>query len=624
MNQLEKTMNTIESVAKGLDRGLVYIKEDFTVGAYSRLAKEITGIILSRDKSHDKGRIEEGDLVIVVTNELGNDDGLTIQDLELLNIHDPSIKEGDAVIAVGVYKNKKIQAAYKFASSYMPKEIMRLSLRYLGFNIVAEIDSGHNEISISVNNNTYVMKYLEAIGHMVVCDRNNGKVKFFQEKGYSFRQEEVGTLLRGKPFLEKKSKGEYEQEELFTGKTIYELFKGDAFIEVVKEVMNLEDGESISNVYEIYKRPLYCHLVRVKLNNDNDGVYVFLQDYDIVSNKRVSKDMMNQEIERLRRKRLDRQASGIEDEFGDLIGNDSEMIAVKRLAYRASRNKSNVLITGESGTGKSMLARQIHNAQMPDAPFVEVCCNAISHSLIESELFGYVAGAFTGASEKGKAGYFEEANGGTIFLDEIGDLPPEIQIKLLHVIQNKRIYRVGDTKPIDVDVRIISATNRELEKEIQKGNFREDLYYRIGVFPIHMPPLRKRKKDLYFLANNILERCCKQYGFELKQLSQEAINDIMAYPWMGNVRELENIIERAVNICDDKIIYSEHLMLPHIHESALTLREKLNIEEKRIIMETLDKNKGDRKKTIEELGISKASFYQKMREYKFLDKQSLY
>lgn len=379
--------------------------------------------------------------------------------------------------------------------------------------------------------------------------------------------------------------------------------------------MGQENGSGLKNVYEIHKRPLYCHLVRVKVDGGGDGVYVFIQDSDIVESQPASKDVMIAELEKLRRKREEQGADFKSDQFSGLTGNGKEMMTVKHMAYKASQNRFNVIITGESGTGKSMLARMIHDAQMPNAPFVEVCCNAISPTLFESELFGYVPGAFTGASAKGKAGYFEEADGGTIFLDEIGDIPPEIQIKLLHAIQNKRIYRVGDTRPIDVNVRIISATNRELEKEIEKGSFREDLYYRIGVFPIHIPPLRERKKDLYFLANEILEKCCKRYSLGSKQLSWEAINDIMEYPWMGNVRELENIIERAASICDGSLIYSEHLLLSGTPaKEAVTLKEKLAVEERRIIKDALYKNNYDKAKTIEELGISRASFYQKVRE----------
>ena len=175
-----------------------------------------------------------------------------------------------------------------------------------------------------------------------------------------------------------------------------------------------------------------------------------------------------------------------------------------------------------------------------NAPFVEVNCNSIPVTLFESELFGYVGGAFTGANPNGKMGFFEAASGGTIFLDEVGELPMDIQVKLLHVLQNKSIYRIGSAKPIDVDVRVIVATYKNLEESISMGEFREDLYYRINVFPIEIPPLRDRKQDIYLLINHILTEFCNRYEMPMKQFSEEALEVLESYDWPGNVRELEN------------------------------------------------------------------------------------
>ena len=303
--------------------------------------------------------------------------------------------------------------------------------------------------------------------------------------------------------------------------------------------------------------------------------------------------------------------------LNDFIGRNPSMAEVKRLAYKASQTMFNVIITGESGTGKSRLAKNIHNMGNPGAPFVEVNCNAIAPSLFESELFGYAPGAFTGAATGGKAGFFEEANGGTIFLDEIGEIPPDIQVKLLHVLQNKRIYRVGSSKPIDVNVRVITATNRNLEEEVRQGRFRQDLYYRINVFPICIPPLRQRKDDLYVLINSILSDICVRYDMKPMLLSEEALNKMMRYSWPGNVRELENVTERAITICDSPVIYSEHILIHDDEEEGKTLKEQLLKEEKRIIAEALTRNKGSRQKAMEELGLSKTVFYEKLKKIKF-------
>lgn len=290
---------------------------------------------------------------------------------------------------------------------------------------------------------------------------------------------------------------------------------------------------------------------------------------------------------------------------------------VKYLAWKAANSRFNVILTGESGTGKSKLARAIHNAGegAQNSPFVEVNCNAIAPTLFESELFGYVGGAFTGAKSDGHVGYFEAADKGTIFLDEIGEIPLEIQVKLLHVLQNKIIYRVGSSKPVKVDVRVIAATNKNLEEEVAMGRFRQDLFYRINVFPIDIPPLRERKADLYVLINQLLKTICDNYGLEQKQFSGEAIQKMVAYDWPGNVRELENAIERAITLCDSNIIYSEHL---RIGKGAVptTMKEMLAKEEERILEMTLIKYNGDKQKAMTELDLSRTVFYDKLKKYK--------
>ena len=284
------------------------------------------------------------------------------------------------------------------------------------------------------------------------------------------------------------------------------------------------------------------------------------------------------------------------------------------MAYKASKNKFNVIITGESGTGKSKIARAIHMAGNPTTPFVEVNCNAIAPSLFESELFGYVSGAFTGARSEGRKGFFEEANGGTIFLDEIGEIPLDIQVKLLQVLQNRMIYRVGSSKPIKIDIRVIAATNRNLEEEVKVGRFRQDLYYRINVFPINIPPLRERKQDIYPMIKTILAKTSRYYGTELKQFSGAALKKIIEYDWPGNVRELENSIERAVALCESTIIYEEYLNIES-SDGPKTLKERLFKEEQKIIETCLTKHNGKKNEVMKELDLSKTSFYDKLRKH---------
>ena len=231
------------------------------------------------------------------------------------------------------------------------------------------------------------------------------------------------------------------------------------------------------------------------------------------------------------------------------------------MAKRVAKIDSNVLITGESGTGKELFAHSIHNASRRCLkPFVKINCAAIPAELFESEMFGYEEGAFTGAKRSGKKGKFEHANGGTILLDEIGDMPMNMQVKLLRVIQEKELVRVGGNDVIKVDVRIISSTNKSLEQLIKDGKFREDLYYRLDVMHLKLPSLRERVEDIEELSNVLRIKICKKYGIYSEGISREAIDYLKAYSWPGNIRQLENVIERAINLLDaDLTIMPKHL-----------------------------------------------------------------
>ena len=622
LTKMNNTNAMLETISDGLKRGYIYVREDKTIGGIGHTAQRVMGVTWSglfeeaSTHVHPAGVINEGDIVIIADNEMGVDDELTAEDLKVLNIYDENISAGDALIAIGVYKNVKMEPVYKALNDFVTESTIELNQKYLGFNIDVTIDFKESKISIFINGTEYSMEYLEAIGHMVVIDGTTGMVKFFQDIGYGFREEEVGRLLRGKSYAAKGELNNNTSDVDIVGMYFAKVFGEGEINEAVDKLLGCENGVTVDEVFEIHKRMLYFNLVRVKLGNEFDGVYAFLQDNAMIKRRLATGNAINTELEKRKKRKsmAGGKAAFMVNEFQDYIGNAPAMEQVKQLAYKAALTKFNVILTGESGTGKSRLAREIHEIYNKKAPFVEVTCNAIAPSLIESELFGYVGGAFTGAASGGRAGYFEEANGGTIFLDEIGELPMDIQIKLLYVLQNKRIFRVGSTKPIDVDVRVITATNKNLEEEVAAGRFRQDLYYRINVFPIRIPPLRERKRDLYVLINSILKDICTRYGIESKQFSEEALEVMMGYDWPGNVRELENIIERAITVCDGHVVYSEHLMIAQQIKTAKTLKEKLEIEEKRIITDTLFKNNDDKKKTMDELGLSKSVFYEKLKK----------
>jgi Nif-specific regulatory protein len=305
----------------------------------------------------------------------------------------------------------------------------------------------------------------------------------------------------------------------------------------------------------------------------------------------------------------------------NMVGNSNAMQEVYRLVEQVADSTSTVLVRGESGTGKELVANAIHYASPRAAkPLIKVNCNALPESLLESELFGHEKGAFTGALER-KIGRFEWANGGTLFLDEIGDFPTSLQIKLLRVLQTREFERLGGRETVKVDVRVICATHKDLEEAIRQGTFREDLYYRINVFPIYLPPLRERKDDIMLLADHFLEFYARANHKSITRISTPAIEMLTAYHWPGNVRELENCIERAALLCDEEVVRSEHLP-PSLRIAGQettarpgTLAELLENKEREMIIDALKKTRGFQKHAAAELGLTERIFNYRLRKY---------
>ena len=272
-----------------------------------------------------------------------------------------------------------------------------------------------------------------------------------------------------------------------------------------------------------------------------------------LENIRLEKEQLRKENARLRTELENKYR------FTNIVGNSNKMREVFQMISQVSRSNATVLIRGESGTGKELVANSIHyNSHRAKSPFVKVNCAALPSNLIESELFGHEKGSFTGAINK-KLGKFELADKGTLFLDEIGSIGLDVQVRLLRVLQEREFERVGGHKTIKADVRIITATNKNLEEAVEEESFRGDLYYRLNVFPIYLPPLRERKTDILLLADHFLEKYSKENGKDIRRFSTPAIDMLMAYHWPGNVRELENCIERAVLLCEEGVVHSYHL-----------------------------------------------------------------
>jgi two-component system nitrogen regulation response regulator NtrX len=302
-----------------------------------------------------------------------------------------------------------------------------------------------------------------------------------------------------------------------------------------------------------------------------------------------------------------------------LIGNSPKMDLLKEQINMAAQSNSRVLIIGESGSGKELVARLLHeNSKSAGNPFIEVNCAAIPQELIESELFGHEKGSFTGAFES-KKGKFELANGGTLFLDEVGDMSSSAQSKVLRIIETQEFQRVGGSKNIKVDVRIITATNKDLKEEVKKGNFREDLLYRLNVIPIMVPPLRERKEDIPALVEHFLESFAAEYGKKQKKIAPDALRMIEAYDWPGNIRELRNVIERLVIMTPSDTITSKNLIIAEPtrqdYLAYKTLKEARDAFEKDFIAKRLEENNWNVSKTAEILQIERSNLHKKIKAY---------
>jgi DNA-binding NtrC family response regulator len=352
-----------------------------------------------------------------------------------------------------------------------------------------------------------------------------------------------------------------------------------------------------------------------------DGAYDYLtkpvnnEELKLVVKRALEHSRLAREVDHLR-SRLE-----LNLDFEHIVGQTKPMRAVFRLVKLIAKTNSTVLIQGESGTGKELIARAVHqHSPRRDHPFVAIDCASVPETLLESELFGHVRGAFTGAVSN-KKGLFEEAHGGTLFLDEIGETTPAFQLKLLRVLQENEIRPVGSNKSIKVDGRVIAATNRDLKRDVEKGTFRDDLFYRLAVVPILIPPLRDRRDDIPYLVDHFIKKYCRKNGIEPKRISTRALRLLLDARWPGNVRELEHVIERAVVMSPGDEIQADGLFpsQPARDESPIPLhqatKKAAEVLERAKIVEALQQTGGRRSPAARLLGISRAALYKKLKRY---------
>ena len=352
-----------------------------------------------------------------------------------------------------------------------------------------------------------------------------------------------------------------------------------------------------------------------------EGAYDYLikpidtEEFKLVIEKALELHRLQREVARLR-SQLE-----LDVDFQQIVGQSKSMRAVFRLIRMVAKSNATILIQGESGTGKELIARAVHqNSARSAGPFVAIDCASLPETLLESELVGHVRGAFTGAVSN-KKGLFVEAHDGTILLDEIGDTTMAFQSKLLRALQENEVRPVGTSKSVKVDVRVIAATNKDLNKEVEKRTFREDLFYRLAVVPVHLPPLRDRREDIPLLIDHFIKKSCKENELDPKKISAQGMRQLMEYQWPGNVRELENLIARAVLISSGPEITPEFLFPLAAASGARDLplpqaaKTALQIIERQKIIQALQEMKGNRSRAARLLGISRAAFYKKLRSY---------
>ncbi|KYD13645.1 sigma 54-interacting transcriptional regulator [Saccharococcus caldoxylosilyticus] len=391
-------------------------------------------------------------------------------------------------------------------------------------------------------------------------------------------------------------------------------------------------------IQKIYGQPMVVHRIPIWRDGKVIGAIGVLIFQGVSEVYQIFKRLQDLSREASRKEEKEKRAAPSRKKFfglNSIIGRSPVIAEIKQMVRRAARVPSTVLITGESGTGKEVLAKAIHQSSpYADGNFISVNCAAIPESLLEAELFGYEEGAFTGAKKGGKPGKFQLAHKGTLFLDEIGDMPLYMQAKILRALEEKKVERVGGVEEMELDVRIIAATNKNLEEMVRKGQFREDLFYRLNIIRIHIPALRERKMDIPYLLAYHMERICEQFGLKQKEFTKEAMQVLMDYSWPGNIRELVNVVEWLVGMVDDQKIQKEHLpahilspqrLAKHgdkegekrkiVAQTDTNWREIVDAYERERIKQALIEERGNKTAAARKLGMHRSTLYEKLKKY---------
>ncbi|MCR1899426.1 sigma-54-dependent Fis family transcriptional regulator [Irregularibacter muris] len=565
--KLEYAMKYINAVLYATNNGILIIDHRGKITLFNKAAEELLGL-----ENHDA--IGKSILEIMPDSRLPR-----------------TIETGEKEIGQTVLYKKKMLISNKVPVIYKGKIIGAVAI----FKDMTDYNHLMEELDAEKDVSSILKTILEiAYDGIVVVDK----------EGYITMISKAYTNFLG-----------VDQKEVI-GKHVTEVIENTRMHKVIEtgqaeiaDTQNIKGSQMIASRIPIIKKGKVTGAVgKVMFRDVKDLTFLY---------KRISK--MDEELARY--KGDAKRAHSAYYSLDNIVGRSPAIMKAKNMAKKAAGTSSNVLLLGESGTGKELFAHAIHKGSARrNFPFVKVNCAAIPNELLESELFGYEGGAFTGAQKKGKIGKFEVADRGTIFLDEIGDMSLHMQAKLLRVLQEREIEKVGSTTTKKVDIRIIAATNRNLEELVKRGEFREDLFYRLDVVTLHIPPLRERNGDVQILAYYLIDKICNSMGKYILKLSEETMMYLENYQWPGNIRELENVLERAINIVEkDAIIQPMHLSKEIVGQFEFkeirSLKDAMEETERNTLVEALSMAKGNRTKAARLLDISRTSFYEKLAKY---------
>lgn len=547
---------------------------------------------------YPRDRINKDDTIIIIEkNYYLNKELYNNKFLNKLGVGN-KLSNAENFLLITSYANKDTQSIFK-----KNVEDLKINTIYRGHEIDISIDE-NQLVNLKIDEKKYYIKQSCFRNQIIII--NESIIKYYIS-------EDIENIKDLKDVFEKEfipSNFKINKQKILN-KNYCKIFDNN-FIDALKSIEN-------NNLKEkLFKQGESIILLK------KEKITIDKIEYRLISfySKKITTDIIekNKKIIELIEKYKNNKVKVYNYKYKNIIGNSSKIKHVKYLLNKASKTNATIMLLGESGTGKSLIAEEIHkDSKRQGDKFINLNCAAIPVNLIESELFGYEEGSFTGAKKGGKRGYFEIANGGTIFLDEIGEIPLEIQGRLLEVLQNQTFYRVGGDEKLKVDVRVVAATNKNLEELVEKNKFRKDLFYRLNVFPIEIPPLRERSEDIEILCKFLLPKICNRLDIEPLLISKETIDSLKEYSWPGNIRELENTLEQSSIMCEGKIIKPENILINKKEERKIVTERSLKKQreelEKRIIMETLSKTNNNKTETAEILDIGRTTLFEKMKKY---------